>query len=418
VIKKFFIKKSRFQNNLQNSVYQILWKKFIKSKLSMFFLSLILFVLILSIFGYFLIPDSTPYANRQQLEISLQYPGFKVDMLRVAKNEMPESKNFFHTLVFGKKDSHTFIPIYKYQIANDSISIETYTGMTPNEGLILQFHMTDVCFHLDTETHVVQNEDAFMYTNVWGEENKLHKKDVEKIIKEKHVISKRFLLGTDKFGRDVLSQLVIGARVSLSVGFIAVAISLLIGITLGAIAGYFGGRIDALIMWLINVVWAIPTLFLVIAITFALGKGFWQIFFAVGLTLWVDIARIVRGQIMSIKEKEFIEAAVALGYSHARIISKHILPSVLGPVIVVSAANFASAILIESGLSFLGIGIQPPMPSWGTMLRDNYGFLIMDYAYLAITPGIAIMLLVLSFMVIGNGLRDAIDVKDISVKTK
>jgi peptide/nickel transport system permease protein len=418
VIKKFFIKKSRFQNNLQNSVYQILWKKFIKSKLSMFFLSLILFSLILSIFGYFFIPDFTPYANRQQLEISLQYPGFKVDMLRVAKNEIPESKNFFHTLVFGKKDSYTFIPIYKYQIANDSISIETYTGMTPNEGLILQFHMTDVCFHLDSETHVVQNEDAFLFTNVWGEENKIHKKDVEKIIKEKHVISKRFLLGTDKFGRDVLSQLVIGARVSLSVGFIAVAISLLIGITLGAIAGYFGGRIDALIMWLINVVWAIPTLFLVIAITFALGKGFWQIFFAVGLTLWVDIARIVRGQIMSIKEKEFIEAAVALGYSHARIISKHILPSVLGPVIVVSAANFASAILIESGLSFLGIGIQPPMPSWGTMLRDNYGFLIMDYAYLAITPGIAIMLLVLSFMVIGNGLRDAIDVKDISVKTK
>jgi peptide/nickel transport system permease protein len=177
------------------------------------------------------------------------------------------------------------------------------------------------------------------------------------------------------------------------------------------VAGYFRGWVDNVIVWFINVVWSIPTLLLVIAITFALGKGFWQVFVAVGLTMWVDVARMVRGQVMSLREKEFVEAGLALGYSDTRIIIKHILPNVMAAVIVISAANFASAILLEAGLSFLGIGVQPPVPSWGSMIKENYGYIILDYAYLAILPGIAILLLVLSFMLIGNALRDALDVK-------
>ena len=156
-------------------------------------------------------------------------------------------------------------------------------------------------------------------------------------------------------------------------------------------------------------VWSVPTLLLAIAITFALGKGFWQVFVAVGLTMWVEIARVVRGQVLSVREKEFIESARALGLGSLRIIRRHILPVIMGPVIVISAANFASAILIEAGLSFLGIGVQPPMPSWGSMIREHYGYIILDKAYLAILPGISIMLLVLSFMLTGNGLRDALD---------
>ena len=195
-------------------------------------------------------------------------------------------------------------------------------------------------------------------------------------------------------------------------GFISVFISLLIGITLGSIAGFFRGRIDDFIMWLINVVWSIPTLLLVIAITFALGKGFWQVFIAVGLTMWVEVARVVRGQIISIREKEFVEAARAMGYSNYRIIRKHILPNVMAPVIVISAANFAAAILIEAGLSFLGIGVQPPMPSWGGMIKEHYAYLVLDSYYLALLPGIAIILMVLAFMVMGNGLREALDVKE------
>jgi peptide/nickel transport system permease protein len=222
---------------------------------------------------------------------------------------------------------------------------------------------------------------------------------------------KRFWLGTDTYGRDFLSRLMAGTAISLSVGFVAVLISLLIGVVLGALSGYFGGWMDAVISWVINVVWSIPTLLMVIAITLAFGKGFWQVFVAIGLTMWVEVARIVRGQFLSLREKEYVEAARALGYSHLRIIRRHILPNAMGPVIVICAANFASAILIEAGLSFLGLGAQIPVPSWGNMIKEHYPLVTTDLAYLALLPGFLIMALVLSFMLVGNGLRDRLDVR-------
>ena len=231
--------------------------------------------------------------------------------------------------------------------------------------------------------------------------------DVEK----SYVQERKFLLGTDKYGRDLLSRVLIGSRISLSIGFIAVLISLVVGVFIGAIAGYFGGTIDRFMVWLINVVWSIPTLLMVIGITLALGKGYWQVFIAVGLTMWVEVARVVRGQVISIKEKTFVQAARVLGYTNYRILLKHILPVVIPPLIVISAANFASAILIESGLSFLGIGAQPPVPSWGGMIKDHFRYILLGKPYLAVVPGLAIMSLVFAFMTLGNSLRDALDVK-------
>ena len=236
-------------------------------------------------------------------------------------------------------------------------------------------------------------------------------REIEEYRGEFKIITQTFFFGTDKYGRDLLSRIIYGSRVSLSVGFIAVLISLILGVSLGLIAGYFRGFIDDIIMLIINVVWSIPTLLMVISITLALGKGFWQIFIAVGLTMWVEVARIVRGQVLGVRELEFVEAGKALAYKPYRIIFKHILPNIIGPIIVISAANFASAILLEAGLSFLGIGVQPPIPSWGTMIRDHYAFIVMNKAYLAFLPGLAIMFLVLAFMLLGNGLRDAFDVK-------
>jgi peptide/nickel transport system permease protein len=297
-------------------------------------------------------------------------------MLSIPSTQSNE-QSWLDKVFFGVKNETTEIPISEYRIENKELIYAEYAtdGL---EGI--------------TKTLPI---------------DRFPNGDYSSFIKEK-----TFLFGTDKYGRDMLSRVLVGARISFFIGFVAVFISLIIGITLGSIAGYFGGKVDAVIMWLINVTWSIPTLLLVIAITLALGKGFWQVFIAVGLTMWVEVARVVRGQVISVKEMQYVTAARALGFTDFRIITKHILPNIMAPVIVISAANFAAAILIESGLSFLGIGAQPPMASWGAMIKDHYNYIILGKPYLAIIPGLCIMSLVMAFMLIGNTLRDALDVKN------
>lgn len=366
-----FVKDEATQES--TSLDKMAWKRLRKNKLAMTSLVVIGLFVLIAILGYLVTPDHTPYCNQQYLELATMKPFSKATFLCI--DNLPESQkqqpNFFKRMVEGAPLPYTAVPIFSYQEVGDSIVAETFTGSSPNDG----------------------------------ERIAVAKKEVAKIK------TRTFVFGTDSYGRDVLSQILIGSRVSLSVGFIAIIIALLIGITLGALAAYYGGWVDNLIVWFINVVWSIPTVLLVIAITFALGKGFWQVFIAVGLTMWVDIARVVRGQVFSIKEKEYIEATRALGFSTFRTIFRHILPNITGAIIVVATSNFASAILLEAGLSFLGIGVQPPMVSWGSMVKENYGYLLLDSAHLAFIPGIAIMIIVLSFMLLGNGIRDALDIK-------
>ena len=374
-------------------------RRFKRNKLAMGALLFILFTSLVAILGYLITPDSTPYANNQSLELATKKPGFSVLVLNRRLNKPKTDISLFHKMLYGAPKEFESIPIVSYKFVGDNIEVEHYTGMDPNEGAIETYKLVDIIYPFSKFPQDVNDDKPPTI------------KELQMKVKRSYISEKHFLLGTDPFGRDLLSQLIIGTRVSLSVGFIAVLISLIIGITLGAVAGYFGGWVDNLIVWFINVIWSIPTLLLVIAITMALGKGYWQVFIAVGLTMWVEVARVVRGQVLSIRQKEFVEAGTALGYSHLRIIFHHILPNVISPLIVISAANFAAAILIEAGLSFLGIGVQPPVPSWGIMIKEHYGYIILDYAYLAILPGLAIMFMVLAFMVVGNALRDALDVK-------
>ncbi len=347
------------------------WQRFKKNKLGMAASFFILVVAVLAIFAYYIIPDATPNANRQLLELSTKKPGFEVDMLVLPKENPPAPTGFFNRLLYGQPDDCTYLPYDSIRVFDDYTLVYLYNPEQSGSVRVQE---------------IPNNE-------IGGS------------------VHQKFLLGTDQFGRDFLSRLVLGSRISLSVGFVAVSLSLLLGLIIGSLGGFFRGKVDDLVVWLINVVWSIPTLLLVIAITFALGKGVAQVFIAVGLTMWVEVARISRGQIFSVREMTYVEAGKALGFKDIRVIMRHILPNILNPIIVVSASNFASAILLEAGLSFLGIGVQPPTPSWGSMIKENYAFIILDAAYLAILPGIAIMLLVLAFMLVGNALRSAIDHK-------
>ncbi len=402
-----FLRKHKYDST--GSLSKLAWVRFHKNGVAFAALLFIGFVSFIGIIGYWVTPDKSPMVNEQNLLLATLRPGSKVMVLKVHKNQEIPPRNIFHLLLFGQENKYSIYPISSFIISGDSIRIKEFSKDAT--GLEKAFLLANVCFPLTENAKLIVVGNRISFTTLDGKTIITTTDVLKKQVLAENIIYKTFILGTDRYGRDVLSQLIIGSRVSISVGFISVAISLLIGIFLGAIAGYFGGKTDAFISWFINVVWAVPTLLLVIAVTFALGKGFWQVFVAVGLTMWVEVARVVRGQFMSLREKEFVEAARALGYRNFRIIFKHILPNAMAPVIVISAANFASAILLEAGLSFLGIGVQPPMPSWGSMIKENYAYIILDYAYLAILPGIAIMVMVLAFMLIGNGLRDAMDVK-------
>ena len=357
------------------SLTSIALQKFKQNFWGVFSFSIICLVGLAALFAYVLAPDSSSNANQMHLSIHSKPPGFKVDILTIpGSSEVGNSQSVLSKIFFGSKSTVTEVPLNSYRL----------------EGNVLYY----------TE-----------YSNLNLQDEKSINLSLFKAVPSDIIETKRFWFGTDKYGRDYLSRVLIGSRISFSIGFVAVLISLLLGLLMGSVAGYYGGRWDTVIMWIINVTWSIPTLLLVIAITLALGKGFWQVFIAVGLTMWVEVARIVRGQIMSVKEMQYVTAARALGYKDFRIISKHILPNIMAPIIVICAANFAAAILIESGLSFLGIGAQPPVASWGSMIRDHYNYIILGQPYLALIPGVCIMLLVMSFMLVGNALRDAFDVK-------
>jgi len=216
------------------------------------------------------------------------------------------------------------------------------------------------------------------------------------------------LMGTDQSARDVFSRLLYGARISLGIGVLAVGIAVTLGTLLGAVAGYLGGWVDAAAMRFVDMVIAFPRLVLLITIVALFGSSIVLIVVVLGLTLWPSTARIVRAEVLGMREREFVQAARALGYSRRRIILRHVIPNVLAPVIVAATLGIGDTIVLEAGLSFLGLGVQPPTPSWGTMVADGRNFLLGAW-WLATFPGLAIVLTVLSFNLVGDGLRDALD---------
>lgn len=343
---------------------KILWKIW-RDPLGLYSLIYIVLIGFIAVFATQLAPDTSDNANQMHVSIHSKPPGFTTTLLLIpsADGSLREE-----------------IPIRDYRWDGDQLF---YTPYGRAVGYQQSMQSSDFSSQMSNEE-----------------------------ITHHYIVKRKFLWGTDKFGRDLLSRMLLGSRISFFIGFIAVFISLVVGVFFGGVAGYVGGKVDQFIVWLINVMWSIPSLLMVIVITLALGKGYWQVFIAVGLTMWVDVARLVRGQVMAIKTHTHVAAARVLGFSPFTLFFNHIFPLIIPALIVISTANFASAILIESGLSFLGIGAQPPVPSWGGMIKDHFRYILLGKPYLALIPGVAIMTLVLAFMLLGNSLRDALDVKN------
>lgn len=313
------------------------------------------------------------------VELSAKPIGYKKTFLKVPKPQQFDQGTVFSRLFFGTPEPYTWVPINGWVLLADGLQVRHYIDDKIEDNLKFSYQELGVSSRPE---------------------------EVKQLL-----VTKTYILGTDRYGRDIFSRLLIGSRVSIGVGVVSVLLSLSIGIVLGTLAGWYGGWVDYVVMWFVNILWAIPTLLLVFAITLTIGKGFWEIFIAIGLSSWVSAARLIRGQVMQLKEMDYIVAAKALGFRDMRIIFRHILPNIAGPITVIAASNFATAILVEAGLSFLGIGVQPPMPSWGLMIKEHYNFLIAGNPMAALLPGIAIMLLVLAFNILGNAIRDILDVR-------
>jgi peptide/nickel transport system permease protein len=357
------------------------FKRFKKNHLAFASFFVVILMVLIAIFGYFIAPDYTTNANSQNLELKLKKPGFCFYELTFDDQKEGSIKNYF----FGFPQKSKSIIIY------DSFYTENQNLIYKNQfGKFISLPFSE-----------------------FSDKDHSNKKGI-KFLKQ-NIKKRTFWLGSDNLGRDVLSRLILGARISLTVGFIAVIISLIIGVIMGAMAGYFGGYIDKIIMWFISVFWSIPTVLLSMALLIAFSTQskyqFLIVFLAVGLTMWVDTARIIRGQVMQLKEMGYIQAAFSMGFSNTRILFKHILPNTYTILLVITSSNFATAILMESGLSYLGLGVQPPAPSWGSMMREYFSFIGSELSYLSIIPGSCIMIAVFAFNAIGNGLRDAFDIK-------
>jgi peptide/nickel transport system permease protein len=416
-------KKEKKEKIIIKTPFYYVKKRFFANKPAVVGMLVVIISVIISVLGYSIMPDNTPNADERADEISKQAPGFKTQILKIRKNRKVKINDVFSRVLFGQERPYDIVPIESYRIDNKTATV--VVKVFGQGGSEASYPLAEVVLPLfvgktkkieaDASGNFQLKGDEIVYLDLDENVKTISKSELIQRFEKECLETRTYWLGTDKAGRDMLSRLLFGVRISLGIGLISVLISFFVGVTLGALAGFFGGAIDNFIMWFMTVVWSIPGIMLVIAISLALGKGIMVAFIAIGLTTWVEIARVVRGQIMSVKEKLFIEAARAMGMSNWRIIFVHILPNIMGPLIVIMTSNFASAILTEAGLSFLGLSAQPPMASWGVMVNEGRDFITSEKGfYLTFLPSMCIAVMVLAFNLFGNGLRDAYDPKSLT----
>ncbi len=313
--------------------------------------------LIIAIFSYAIIPDKSANANTQIPQLALKPVGFETEAIK--KIIKPNTNNFIEKLIYGSNELAIYFPLKNKKQVNDTIIITDY----------------------------------------YNKQRKFPLKEVK-------IVKLKFLLGTDNLGRDFFSRVILGARISLFVGVMAMLLSSLLGFFLGSVAGFAGGRIDNFLQWIMGTLWTLPSVLLALILSFVFGAGIKNLIITIALVSWIDTARIIRGKTIELKHREFVSAAHALGLPQLRILVKHIFPNLRETLIIVSISTLSSAVLLEAGLSFLGFGVEPPTPSWGQLISENYPYLMIDsLQHLAIFPGIAISLLIVSLFGLYNSYK-------------
>ncbi len=373
-----------------------IWQTLRRRKAAMASIYVIVFAGLIALFAYLLAPDSSPDANRRIPELRARRPGFTRLFVKVPRPNPPERKSFLARRFTGQETSYKLLPVNKYFFRADTLVVSHYLDKGLQETQVFPVRSL-------MDESLLPPFDITKRTSV---------RKFQKAAGRQVITRKFFLLGTDNDGRDILSRVIVGTRVSIAAGVVAVLLSMTIGIILGTFSGYFGRKVDSLVMYLIDVLSAVPVWLLVFAITLTTGRGFVRILVAIGLAMSVNVIRTIRGRVATLRRKDFIKAAEVLGLSNVRIVFRHILPNMAGLLMVVALETFAAAIVMEAGLSFLGLGAQLPMPSWGLMIRGYYDFPIANGLCMVLVPGIAIVTLVCAFNILANSLRDVLAAQD------
>ena len=378
------------------------WRKLRSDKI-VFAGTIIVFTLFLfSVFCYLLIPDKTLSANRVCLPIGNQPPGFEITMLRIIQNRPSVPQSFFSKLVHGKIPNDIFIPISSSRYDGTDIVIKEYSA-SGDSSFESRYNIADVVYPLNTDKSIVEKNRGLFFETADGISIEESINDIQGFIDGQHLVKKKFILGTDRWGRDVLSRLLASTRTTLFAASIATIVAILSGFIIGLLTGIARRRDKSFLNWLLQSVSSIPAMILAIAIMFLIGKGFWHVCIVTGLILSAEIARIIAGTLFAAKEKKFIDGENALGIKRLQIFRRHVLPEITQPFLAAAATIFCGAILVESGLSFLGVGMKESIPSWGSMIRENFGYIIVPgYAYLTLLPGAAIFFVSLLFVTLAS----------------
>ena len=378
------------------------WKVFKGDKVALGTLSFIFLLFLVAVFCYMFIPDRTQLVNRMSPPIGNQRPGFEVMMLRVMDNKSPEQQSFFSRAFHGIRSNDTYIAISSSRYVGTDIIVREFSA-SGDSSFESRYNIADVVYPLNPEKKITERSGGLFFEKTDGTVVGESINDLQAIINGQYLITKKFILGTDRFGRDVFSRLIAATRVTVFCGLIVVLISVTIGLVAGLLTGVTEGKIKSFITWCIYSAGSIPGLLLTAAVMFTIGNGFFKVCFAASAVLWVHVAKIIHQKIKVTVKQPFIEHTKALGLSRRHVFKRHILPEINRPLVAAASSVFCSAVLLESGLSFLGIGIQDPLPSWGTMVRENAGYIIVPgYEHLTLLPGLAILIVSFASVLLSN----------------